>query len=150
MAKLVICASGNARPMQSASSTGSSITAAAIRGCIELAPPISRDMIALNFLPKNSSIICHRLGRESRIRQPLLGDQRRPHRRDARDPVIIRERSRIHELDPRAVPVQLSHVEIRVIGVSTATRAEDPRAGREGLELRGLEDASPSRHGGLC
>ncbi len=57
MAKLVICASGNARPMQSASTTGRSSRAAAMKGWIELPPPISSDMTARNFRPRYSSIM---------------------------------------------------------------------------------------------
>ena len=57
MAKLVICASGNARPMQSASTTGRSIRAAAMKGWMELPPPISSDITARNFRPRYSSII---------------------------------------------------------------------------------------------
>src|SRR5438874_831140 len=41
IAKLVICASGKARPIQSASTTGSPSTAAAMKGCSALPPPIS-------------------------------------------------------------------------------------------------------------
>src|SRR5262249_32999555 len=57
MAKLVICASGKARPMQSASTTGSPSMAAAMKGWSELPPPISSDMTARNDWPITSSII---------------------------------------------------------------------------------------------
>ena len=57
MAKLVIWASGNARPMQSASTTGRSSSAAAMKGWMELPPPISSDITARNFRPRYSSII---------------------------------------------------------------------------------------------
>ena len=52
IAKLVICASGNARPMQSASTTGRPSTAAAMKGWSELPPPISRDMTASKRQPR--------------------------------------------------------------------------------------------------
>ena len=57
MAKLVICASGKARPMQSASTTGRPRRAAAMKGWSELPPPISRDMTARKRCPITSSII---------------------------------------------------------------------------------------------
>ena len=57
MAKLVIWASGNARPMQSPSMTGRFIIAAAMNGWIELPPPISSDITARNFRSRYSSII---------------------------------------------------------------------------------------------
>src|SRR5215831_13472099 len=57
IAKLVICASGKARPMQSASTTGRPSMAAAMKGWSELPPPISRDMTARNDRPITSSII---------------------------------------------------------------------------------------------
>jgi len=56
MASDVIWASGKARPMQSASTTGRSSRAAAMRGWIALPPPISSDMIARNRRPRYSSI----------------------------------------------------------------------------------------------
>ena len=57
MAKLVIWASGNARPMQSPSTTGRSSIAAAMKGWMELPPPISSDITARNFRPRYSSIM---------------------------------------------------------------------------------------------
>jgi hypothetical protein len=57
MAKLVICASGKARPMQSASTTGRASTAAAMKGWSALPPPISSAITARNFRPRYSSII---------------------------------------------------------------------------------------------
>ena len=57
MAKLVIWASGNARPMQSASTTGRSRSAAAMKGWSALPPPISSDMIAEKRRPMTSSIM---------------------------------------------------------------------------------------------
>jgi hypothetical protein len=56
MAKLVIWASGYARPMVSASTTGRSVRAATSSGCIALPPPISRDMTARNARPRCASI----------------------------------------------------------------------------------------------
>ncbi len=57
IAKLVICASGNARPMQSASTTGRRSRAAAMKGCREFPPPISSDMMARKRRPITSSIM---------------------------------------------------------------------------------------------
>ena len=57
MAKLVIWASGKARPMQSPSITGRSSIAAPMKGWMELPPPISSDMRARNFRPRYSSIM---------------------------------------------------------------------------------------------
>ena len=57
MANEVICASGKARPMQSASTTGRSRRAAAMNGWMALPPPISSDMIAQKRRPRYSSII---------------------------------------------------------------------------------------------
>jgi hypothetical protein len=57
MAKLVIWASGNARPMQSASTTGRSSLAAAMKGWMALPPPISSDITARNLRPRYSSIM---------------------------------------------------------------------------------------------
>ena len=56
MAKVVIWASGNARPMQSASSTGSPVRAATRKPWSEFAPPISSGMTARNFRPRRSSM----------------------------------------------------------------------------------------------
>jgi hypothetical protein len=52
MANDVICASGNARPMQSPSTTGRPSRAAAMKGWIELPPPISSDMTARKRRPR--------------------------------------------------------------------------------------------------
>ncbi len=57
MAKLVICASGKARPIASASTTGSPVRAATSSGWNALPPPISTDITARNRRPRYSSII---------------------------------------------------------------------------------------------
>jgi hypothetical protein len=57
MAKLVIWASGKARPMQSPSTTGRSSIAAPMKGWMELPPPISSDITARNFRPRYFSIM---------------------------------------------------------------------------------------------
>src|SRR5262245_2774673 len=57
IAKLVIWASGNARPMQSPSITGRSSIAAPMNGWMELPPPISSDIRARDFRPRYSAIM---------------------------------------------------------------------------------------------
>ena len=53
----VIWASGNARPIASASTTGLPSRAAAMNGWMALPPPISTDITARNVRPRYSSII---------------------------------------------------------------------------------------------
>ncbi len=135
IAKLVIWASGNARPIASASTTGRPSTAAARKGWSAFDPPISTDMIPRNETPRYASIISHRLRRDLGILQAFLTHQRRAHAGDDGHPVVVRELHRIQKLDPHALLVELAQVEKRVIGIPASACAEDPGAGRERRDL---------------
>ena len=94
MAKLVIWASGNARPMQSASTTGRSSMAAAMKGWMALPPPISSDITARN---RPAQVLLHHgdgEGHRLRIGQALLTHERRAHVGDDRHQVVVGQLAR--------------------------------------------------------
>ena len=135
MAKLVIWASGNARPMQSPSMTGRSSIAAPMNGWIELPPPISRDMRARNFRPRYSSIMVTAsaivLGSVSRSwptsGAPMLETTA------TRSSSASSEASMSWQTMP--LPVELAHVEQRQVRAAAAPGAQDPGADGEALDL---------------
>ena len=134
MAKLVICPSGKARPIESASTTGRPVTPATMSERSPLAPPISPDMTARN----GAEMLLHgaqRPGGELRIGQALLPDQRRADAGDHGDEVVVGKVLRIHQRDARAVVVEAAEVDIGEIGIAAAAGAQDPGAGRQRFEL---------------
>ena len=69
------------------------------------------------------------------VGQPLLTDERRPHVGDDRDPVIVGQLQRRHQLDPMPLGIEAAHVEQPEIGAAAASGAEDPGADRQRLDV---------------
>jgi len=72
------------------------------------------------------------------VGEPLLTDQRRPHVRDDRDPGIVGQLERRHQLDPVPLGIEPAHVEEPEIGAAAAAGAEDPGADRQRFD--GFDD----------
>ena len=76
-----------------------------------------------------------RAGDGAAVGQALLADERRPHVRHRRDPVVVRERVGRHQRDAMALGVEAAHVEEPEIGAAAPAGAEDPGADRERLDV---------------
>ena len=102
MAKLVIWASGNARPMQSPSITGRSSIAARHEGLDGVAAADlerhHRAELPAEVLLHHGDGERHRLG----VGEPLLAHQRRAHVGDDRHQVVVGELGGVHELARRS------------------------------------------------
>ena len=146
MAKVVIWASGNARPMQSASTTGRPVRAATWKLWSEFDPPISSDMTAANGPAETLREHLDRTGGDIGVGEPLLTDQRRPHGRDHRDQVVVGEGFGGNDHWPEPARGLRPQVQERVVGVPSAPRPEDPGAGGEVLDLGGREFAGARGH----
>ena len=144
MAKLVIWASGKARPMASASTTGRPVIAATSSGWKALPPPISTDMTAVNRRPRYSSIIRTGLAANGGIGQPFLTDQRRTHVGDDGDQGVIGEIGGVHQVDPHAVGIEFAHVEVGKVRRPAPPGSKDPGTGRQWLQFVRLDLPHPT------
>ncbi len=135
MAKLVIWASGNARPMQSPSTTGTSSSAA---GHERLDRVAAADLERHHRAELSAEILLHhghgqrhRLG----VGEALLADERRAHVGDDGDQVVVGQLGRVHQPAHDALPVELAHVQERQVRAAAAAGAQDPGADGEALDL---------------
>jgi len=109
MAKLVICASGKARPMQSAVHDGKAKERGSEEGLERVAAAdLERHDRAE---PPAEVLLHHRDGARdrSRVGEPLLADERRAHVRDHGDRVVVGEVLRVEQRDDGALAVELPH-----------------------------------------
>ena len=73
----------------------------------------------------------HGAGDVAAVGEALLADQRRPHVRDDRHPIVVGEIERRHQLDPVPLGIEPAHVEEPEIRAAAAAGAEDPRPDRQ-------------------
>ena len=69
------------------------------------------------------------------VGEALLADQRRPHIRDHRHPILVGEVKGRHQHNTMPLGIEPAHVEEPEIGTPAAAGAEDPGADRQGLDV---------------
>ncbi len=77
----------------------------------------------------------HRTGDQATVHEPLLDHQRRALDRDHGDGVVVVQLLRVDQLDPRAVVVEPSQVQRRMIGTAAAAGPQDPGAGGQRFDI---------------
>ena len=141
MENVVICISGKARPMPSASTTGRSSAAAVTMGSSPLPPPISAEIRASILAPRNSS-------RARSTRTPSVpsssfsidtaGAPMPPMRQHQG---VVLELIEPEEPDAPAALELLEHAQLGDVGIAAAARAQDGGADGERLDIRWVESA---------
>ena len=86
-------------------------------------------------MPRILLLHLHGAGDVAAVGEALLPDQRRAHVGDDRDPVVVGEIERRHQLDPVPLGIKPAHVEEAEIRAAAAAGAEDPGADREAFDV---------------
>jgi hypothetical protein len=109
--------------------------AAAMKGWMELPPPISSDITGAELLAEvllhHGDGQRHGLG----IGEALLADQRRAHVGDHGDHVVVVQLGGVHQMARDTLSVELPHVEQREVRAAPAPGAQDPGADGQALDL---------------